>query len=458
MRPDLPFPLAWPPAPSELGAAGPDALESLLQGLATWALQFSPRVARLDEAVLVELAASLRLFGGKRRLRERLLSEAPELGVGLVSWAPTGLGALALARAGVESGLTRALPELLDPLPMEVLSAVAPHRPTLARLGCRTLGDLRRLPRGGVSRRFDAQLLAALDQAYGLRAETYRWEQLPEHFLARLELPSRVEHAPAMMFGARRLLLQMAGWLAARHLGVTVLTLLWSHDAMRAKDAGDGGELTLRTGEPTRQVEHLARLLNEHLNRTALLAPVGELRLRADEVLPLDHQSASLLPDAVHQGASLRETLERIAARLGPQRVLRPVLCEDHRVEWMQHWQPVDPALAAKASATSRRKVRRCELPQPTWVLPEPLRLALRGHRPMYQGVLQLLAGPHRVEGGWWDRVAVEPSGDGAPTALTRHVQRDYWVALSEHAGVLWVFQERLAEDETAWYLHGVFA
>ena len=31
-------------------------------------------------------------------------------------------------------------------------------------------------------------------------------------------------------------------------------------------------------------------------------------------------------------------------------------------------------------------------------------------------------------------------------------------VALSEHAGVLWIYQERLANDETAWYLHGCFA
>ena len=40
----------------------------------------------------------------------------------------------------------------------------------------------------------------------------------------------------------------------------------------------------------------------------------------------------------------------------------------------------------------------------------------------------------------------------------TRHVARDYWVALSEHAGVLWIFQTRLANEETAWFLHGVFA
>jgi protein ImuB len=37
-------------------------------------------------------------------------------------------------------------------------------------------------------------------------------------------------------------------------------------------------------------------------------------------------------------------------------------------------------------------------------------------------------------------------------------VVRDYWVALSAHAGVLWIYQTRLAQDRSAWFLHGVFA
>ena len=64
-------------------------------------------------------------------------------------------------------------------------------------------------------------------------------------------------------------------------------------------------------------------------------------------------------------------------------------------------------------------------------------------------GELQLLLGPQRVEGGWWDRD--EASGH------TRHAVRDYWVAASAPAGLLWVFQTRLAE-EPAWFLHGFFA
>lgn len=416
-----------------------------LHGIATWALQFTPRVATVDEAVVMEVEASTRLFGGKRTLRDRVVHEAVDLGVTAVAWAPTSLAAVALARAGKENGVRRPIAELLDPLPIETLSAVEPHRTTLIQLGCRTLGDIRALPRCGISRRFDKELLAALDQAYGLRPEAHTWLALPEGFKARLELMSRVEVAPALLFGARRLLLQMCGWLAARHAGTTSFVLRWAHDTMRAKSAGQGGELVVRTAAPMRDLEHLCRLLAENLAKVQLLAPAGELELEALDVHALEENSLSLLPDPAANGESLTLVLERIAARLGADRVLRPVLVEDHRLEWMQHWQPAPQPLPKK-------RTRRSRIPQPTFVLPEPLRLATRANRPLYQGPLLMLTGPHRVEGGWWHRV------DAHGSAQTRNVVRDYWVALSEHCGVLWVFQERLANDETAWYLHGSFA
>ena len=422
----------------------PPSSDALL-GLATWALQFTPRVATVFEAVVMEVDATTRLFGGKRALRDRVVQESADLGVVALAWAPTSLGAVALARAGKENGIRRPLEELLDELPMETLTAVERHHITLGQLGCRTLGDIRKLPRGGISRRFDKELLGALDQAYGLRPEVHTWVTLPDVFKARLELMARVELAPALLFGARRLLVQMCGWLAARHAGTTAFVLRWVHDTMRSKDAGTGGELTVRTATPMRDIEHLCRLLAENLAKVQLLAPAGDLELEALDVHALEERSASLLPDTAKTGESLTLVLERIAARLGPERVLRPVLVEDHRLEWMQHWRPAPLPTAKKRTRTSG-------IPQPTLVLPEPLRLAMRGNRPMYQGPLHLLTGPHRVEGGWWHRI-----GTGE-VAETRNVIRDYWVALSEHCGVLWIFQERLVNDEAAWYLQGSFA
>lgn len=419
-------------------------------GIAIWALQFTPRVAYLDESVVLEVEASMRLFGGEEALRERVSREARELGVSAVSWAPNSLAALALARCGVVHGFAEPLGRLMDRLPLASLSAVAAHEATLARLGCRTLGDVRRLPRGGVSRRFDKEVLAALDQAYGLRPTAHRWVTLPETFASRLELPSRVDSAGALLFGARRLLLQLCGWLAARNAGVTAIALRWWHDVMRAKTAGEGGELVVRTAEPTRNVDHLGRLLAEHLAKATLLAPVGDLELAALEVQSVVEESKSLLPDTLHGGEALDLVLERIAARLGSDRVLRPCIVEDHRLECMQSWIPAAEAGSGRAGGKATGIV---DIPQPTWVLPQPLKLAVSQHRPLYQGPLQLVVGPHRVEGGWWHRVA---DIDGHQVA--HNVQRDYWVAVSEHGGVLWVFQERLAHDDISWYLHGVFA
>ena len=415
-------------------------------GLAVWALQFTPRVACKDRVVLLEVDQSLRLFGGEEVLHGLIETGAIELGVTQWAWAPTSLAALACARVGIRDGFAQTLNHVLDPLPYACIDAVNKHGATLARLGCKTLADVRKLPRGGISRRFDSELLLALDQAYGLRPEGYPWVQLPETFTAKLELPGRVDTAPSLMFGARRLLVQMGGWLAARHCGVTAFTLHWCHDTMRARDAGDGGQITVRTAQSTQNVDHLTRLLTENLAKVQLLAPAGDLVLTATEVTPLLETSLSLLPDPRETGEALDRVLERIEARLGKKRVLRPVLTEDLRMEWMNRWQPMN----AKRPTT---KVRQVTGPQPSWILRTPLKLDVKDERPLYQGPLQLLLGPERVEGGWWHRV----TDDKGQRNL--NVARDYWVALSPFAGALWIFQQRLPQGEMAsWYLHGLFA
>ena len=445
----------WAALLSQLPAGTSPAIDA--HALAVWALQFTPRVATLEGAVVLEVAQSLRLFGGEMTLHGQIEHGAQALGVSLTAWAPTSLAALAFARTGINDGFARPLAQLLDPLPFGCLSAVSVHGTTLARLGCRTLADVRRLPRGGIGRRFGPALLAALDHAYGLRPEVYDWVALPVTFAARLELPGRVETSAGLLFGARRLLLQLSSWLVARQSGVTAFTLRWRHDTLRSRVAGEGGETVIRTAAPTQSAEHLGRLLAEHLAHVQLLAPASDLELLATDVSPLAETNHSLLPDPQQQGQSLGQALERVEARLGKKRVLRPSLVADHRLEWMQRWQALETPQA-------RSTVQPAQAPQPAWMLRTPLRLAVHRDMPLYQGPLLLLLGPDRIEGGWWHRAKGKPGGQSGESAESEgtsqdfNVQRDYWVALSAHAGVLWIFHERLGREETAWYLHGHFA
>ena len=443
--------LSPPSGPDAAGApAAAQAVDAVdqRQAMAWWALQFTPKVALAEEGVLLELSASRRLFGGEQVLRERVCAEALAMGCAAVGWGPTATGTLALTRCGVTDGFAQPLNRLLDQLPMSALPGVAVHAPILARTGCKTLGDVRRLPRGGLSRRFTKSLLLALDQAYGLQPVAFDWVLAPELFQARLELPGRVEAAEGLLFGARRLLTQMAGWLAARHAGITAFTLRFKHDFHRASEVPDWGEVTIRTAEATREMSHFTRLLGERLGHVQLGAPVEELVLVAGTAVPLEEVSGSLLQEKTREGESALQLLERLAERLGPGAVVRAEVRSDYRPEWAQEW----------VSATVPPSAHRAPLPdvpQPTWLIAKPLPLAMRRDQPAYQGALTTVAGPYRVEAAWWDRSHPDAIETGEP----QPARRDYYVMASEHGGLLWVYRDLAPSPagKRRWFLHGIF-
>lgn len=429
----------------------PAPLVDVDTALAWWALRFTPMVARVEQALVLEVSGSERLFGGRAALLQRLFADPPPTGALEHAEGETSL--LALARLWAHAPQAP-----LQALPLSSLAAARPHLPTLERLGCRTWGQLRALPRGGLVRRFGAGLVDALDRAWGTRPELYPWLSMPEVFDAPLELSCAVETAPALLFGARRLLAQLLVWLRARQRGVLALELLWELDARRSNalhvDAhhrgGAQGRLELRTAEPTQDMQHLQRLLGEQLAKVTLPAPVLYLRLRSLQTQALGGESHSLLPEDQRKGDSLHQMLERLGARLGPEQVLCVQPAARHLPEQMQAWRPWTPGLRNNKTAADAISAQAPLLP--TWLLAQPQLLQLQQDLPQYHGPLTLLAGPQRLETGWLE---------GEPAL------RDYFVARSAQAGLVWIYRERLAANAQKntsadpglrWYVHGLFA
>ena len=464
--------MQWMALQPELSLTSTD-LTDPAAALGWWALRFTPKVARTGHVVLMEVAASARLWGGLPALFHQIITLNKPVALDKYAYAASSLVALALLEVQPSSAAlpvhpisTKSLVEhnlMADDLPLQTLAAARPHLDTLTRLGVRTWGQLRALPRGGISRRFGAPLLDALDQAYGLRPDLYPWLVLPEVFEARLELNAQVDTAPALLFAARRLLAQLKVWLQLRHRGVLALELIWQMDERRHTE--HQGKLVLRTAQPTQDIPHLQRLLGEHLAHVNLPAPAHTLRLRTVETAALDSASASLLPDSPSHGDSLVQMVERLSARLGADKVLQLHPRLDHRPEHTQTWleaatssiaiNPIDKR-ARGSNGLKSHPITMID-PQspwaqplaPGWLLQAPLKLAVRQQLPHYLGPLTLLAGPQRLESGWWG---------GGDLAL-----RDYFVACSTRSGLLWIFRERLGGEDAAqpsenWYLHGLFA
>jgi protein ImuB len=425
------------------------------------ALRLTPRVVRVDEAWLLEVSGSLRLFGGRAALRRALLADGRPAGLAPAAWAggPTSPIALARLRLQVEG---RAPPaQVPEGLPLALLTAARPHVPLLARSGLRTWGQLRALPRAPVARRFGAALLHALDRAWGQVPDVYDWLVAPEVFDQALDLPAVASSAPELMAASWRLLCELQLWLRVRQQGVLAFGLEWQLDLRRLDgvELPPHGQLVVRTAEPVQSMDHLGRLLQERLARTTLLAPARRVRLYSLQTLPWAGAVRTLLPDEVREGERLHQLVERLSARLGPDQVLRPRLQADWRPEAMQGWLPAqETALAPGSHAPTERMPRptpavtavvvsQAHALHPPWLVEPALRLTLREERPWYQGPLQLLTRRHRVETGWWE-------AGGA-------VVRDYCIARSARAGLLWIYCEHalpVGSQPPRWYLQGFYA
>ncbi|WP_050874794.1 hypothetical protein [Comamonas testosteroni] len=470
-----------------------------------WALEFSPRVALLEDALLMETSMVQRLWGGAEVLLARLdsafaqarqaaatgLPESavakPLCGRGRTAWQ-------ALARLRLQQGrpcgsvsAPLAVPESsphADALPLWTLSALEQHSAVLLRLGCRSWGDVRALPRAGLSRRIGAKALRALDEAYGLLPQPLDWLQLPQQFELRHDLGYPAHHADAVLHAAQPLLRALQSWLQARHHAVLALQLRWHHDLRRI----DGQELqrwealVIRTAQPTQGMAHLQRLLSEHLRQQRWRAPVDMLELQALETAAWAAEPLSCLPAAQGQSPSdslaWHEWVERLSARWGEEAVQMVQPLADHRPERMQCWQAAATLLQSKNPAAARDATQAgagaqprqqgthrgrhpdCADPWqalwPPWLLPQPEALPVQGNRPQWHGPLQLRAGPYRLESGWWDA-----AGD----AQAGLAERDYFVAYNAVVGHVWIYRERVRSEHlmgmtsspASWFAQGMY-
>src|SRR5262245_19274997 len=408
------------------------AEQAALEHVAAWAGQYTPMASLAPPAdVLLEVAGSLNLFGGLTRLCESIERGVAELGYSArVACAPTPLAAQWFARAGHAAKIRHhdALRHALERLPVVVLDLSSQVAVLLEDVGVRTVGDVLRLPRDGAARRFGQRLIDDLDRALDRRRDARRPYAPPRRFMAALALPAPVHEAEALIFAARRLIAELCGLLAAGGNGVQQLRLTLSHE-----DHEDTTHLVLNLVAASRDPEHLVNVLRERLGRLQLAGPTTTIALASDSLVPLPARSLSFLPAPEDHSETVSRLIERLRGRLGDAAVKGIGLAADHRPE--RAWRAGEPGRDTVPDEATRRA------PRPLWLLAVPLRLAASADTPCYEGPLTLLAGPERIESGWWD---------GAD------VTRDYFVARTPAQSLLWIYRER--RDLGAWYLHGFFA
>ncbi len=340
------------------------AEKRLLLSLAAWAYRFTSHVSLSEpHALLLEVGASLHLFGGWAALERRLRHELTQFG-----YTPT--------------------------------LAVAPV-PAAARTF-------------EFARRSWPAALAALDRLRGIDTEILTLYRPPDRFAHRIEFDHLIEAWPPLLFPLKRLTGELALFLAARDGGVQRCELVLEHEGVAAT------RMPIELLTPQREAHTLYELIRSRLERIALAAAVSGIELIARDLPTLRPQHRDLFEPQRTQALAWPELAERLRAHLGDEAVRRLALAADHRPE--RAWR-----FDADSKSVAALRLR------PLWILPNAI--PLRGTPP------HLLAGPERIESGWWD---------GADA------RRDYYVVETREGQRAWVFTAPGERD--SWMLHGWFA
>src|SRR6266542_1663566 len=285
----------------------------------------------------------------------------------------------------------------------------------LHKWGIHTLGQLAALDKQQLGARLGPEAVRMWERANGQSNRLLKLVRPPESFEERFEFENEIETAEPLLFILRRFLEQLAVRLRAIYLVAKELTLQITFANEQVY------ERVFKITEPTNDVDLLFRMLHTHLENFKSEYPIVAVALSAQPIRPAREQFG-LFETTLRNPHQLSETLARLTALLGADRVGTPVLEETYRPDAFR----IDPfSWALTSAAGNGGQSSATPGPYPEARRSSPLHIlcsVLRRFRPAISGSVLLgedrpshvrgadvrgkivdQRGPYLFSGNWWD-------------------------------------------------------
>jgi protein ImuB len=285
----------------------------------------------------------------------------------------------------------------------------------LHKWGIHTLGQLAALDKEQLGFRLGPEAIRMWERANGRSSRLLKLIRPPESFEESFEFECEIETAEPLLFMLRRFLEQLAVRLAAIYLVAKELTLRITFANSRQDEPAVAGkqsyERVFKIPQPTNDVDLLFRMLQTHLENFRTEHPIVAVALSAEPIKSAGEQFG-LFETTLRNPHQLSETLARLTALLGSDRIGTPVLEETHRPDVFRmqpfRWDIVESAVPsgqpfdALSTAHVTAALRRFRPAVSASVLqdedtPSHVRSA------EMSGKIIDERGPYFLSGNWWD-------------------------------------------------------
>ncbi len=296
--------------------------------------------------------------------------------------------------------------------------------------GIHTLGQLAALDKEQLGARLGPEAIRMWERANGRSSRLLKLIRPPESFQESFEFEREIETAEPLLFMLRRFLEQLAVRLAAIYLVAKELTLRITFANSRQDEPAVAGkqsyERVFKIPQPTNDVDLLFRMLQTHLENFLSEHPIVAVALSAEPIKPAGEQFG-LFETTLRNPHQLSETLARLTALLGGDRIGTPVLEETHRPDAFSMkpfaWSSNEPPSSLPSPPHGEKE---SPLPEGEGRVRGPHTIlqwvALRRFRPLMSASLlqdedkpahvrsvaisgKIIAqrGPYFLSGNWWD-------------------------------------------------------
>src|SRR5204862_3608399 len=194
----------------------------------------------------------------------------------------------------------------------------------LHKWGIHTIGQLAALDKQQLGARLGPEAIRMWERANGQSSRVIKLIRPPESFEESFEFENEIETAEPLLFMLRRFLEQLAVRLSGIYFVAKELTLRITFTNKQHY------ERCFKIPQPTNDVDLLFRMLQTHLENFKSEDPIISVSLQAHPIKP-NSQQFGLFETTLRNPNQLSETLARLTALLGVDRVGTPVLDETHR-------------------------------------------------------------------------------------------------------------------------------
>jgi len=283
----------------------------------------------------------------------------------------------------------------------------------LQKWGVHTIGQFAALDKEELAARLAPEAVRMWERANGQSSRPLKFVRPPESFEESFEFENEIETAEPLLFMLRRFLEHLSVRLSAVYYVVKELTLRITFANKQIY------ERVFKIPQPTNDVDLLFRMLHTHLENFKSEYPITGASLQAEPAKP-SQQQLGLFETSLRDPNQLYETLARLVALLGSDRVGTPVLEETHRPDAF-HLEPFSWEFGGMTSVSSHYSSDATERVPPISINGQS-GAALRRFRPniaasvlladeqpihlrsaQMSGAVSGQRGPYRASGNWWD-------------------------------------------------------